>query len=57
MIGISLNTTGTAMANEAINKNVENSTFTKTGASKNISNYMCDAYLLKQGTDEHTVWI
>ena len=57
MMGISLNSTTTDMANETINKNVENSSFTKTSETKTIAGYTCDGYILKQGDDESKIWI
>jgi len=57
MLGIALDATGTNAVNEAMDSNVEKSNFTKLSESRTIAGYTCDAYLLKQGTDESKVWI
>ncbi|WP_341227327.1 DUF4412 domain-containing protein [uncultured Arcticibacterium sp.] len=56
MIGMSMKAAGNMAAKMAEEQN-EATTFTKTGETKTISGYTCDAYLLTQGKDKNTIWI
>lgn len=56
MIGMSMKAAG-EMATKMANEQNENTTLAKTGETKTISGYTCDAYLLTQGKDKSTLWI
>ncbi|AWV98892.1 DUF4412 domain-containing protein [Arcticibacterium luteifluviistationis] len=56
MIGMSMKAAG-QMAEKIAAEENKNTTFTKTGETKTISGYTCDAYLITQGKDKNTIWI